>query len=419
MRDLAATVRLAPHLPGTLLVRRHRGELYVRVSAEEGDPSRIWVSSEWHEMESFLPGVLVFSELRQLRLWLREQMLNAVLRTLDDLPRVTVRVSGLALVRQLWDRANDPEGRPLARPRQLVFRRLEDLRAWAGCVGSAPLPVLPDALVQPLESPRWRGRIMWAESTLVAEGVPGGLTVAPVLPLRAYLCRQLPQELTWGPALSLVTRPRTDPDARAAAETATAADQRFLESLRAATRLEVSSGRYAGLRIELRGTDCVRLTIALPEHIAEMPQDNCYAHWPASRAGAEILLDRMYGGRELYFSPDFDLQTWDDALTWHPVVRCQRERGGGHSVCIADSALSLARSMAASEVDDPGRVVAETLVCLRRGMVYGVHSRLPGPVYNPYESVLDVDHPPYPILDGKKARQLAAERNLEIVGWNW
>ena len=419
MRGLASMVRLAPHLPGTLLVARRSGELHVRVASDEDDPSRTWGSSEWFEMEPLFPGVLVVSELRQLRLWLRQQLLSAVLQTLDDLPRVAVRVSGLTLVRQVWERANDPEGQPRETQKRTVFRSLEDLRTWAGSVGSAPLPELPEEFARPLEAPRWRGRVMWAGSTLVSEGRPGGLNVTHVTPLRAHLCQQLSRELTWSPALGLVTRARPDPEDRDVTEAASAADPQFLQTLRDAGALEVSSGRYAGLRIELRQPDLVRLSIGIPEHVAEMPREDSFAHWPASRAGAEIRLDGTYGSRELYFFPDLRLRTWDRAMIWHPVVRCQRERDGGHVVCIAHSAHELARSMAADRVDDPGKVVAETLVCLRRAVLYGVNSHLPGPVYNPYETILEADRPPYPILKGEQAHQLARERNLEIVGWDW
>jgi hypothetical protein len=321
-------VRLAPHLPGTLLVRRRKGELCVRATPGEDDPSHAWSSPEWGEMDSGLPGVVAFSEPRQLRLWLRQQVLDAVLRTLDDLPRAALRVSGLTLVRSLWERANDPEGQTRGQRESTRFRSLEDLRTWAGSIGSAPLPTLPEALAHPLESPRWRGRVMWADSTLATEGVPGGLTVTRVTPLRAHLSQELSRELMWSPAVGLVTSARADPHARAAMETAAAADRGFLDILRNAGTLEVGSGRYGGLRIELRQPDLVRLTIALPEHIAEMPRENCYAHWPASRAGAEVRLDGAYGSRELYFLPDLRLRTWDRAMIWHPVVRCQRERDG-------------------------------------------------------------------------------------------
>jgi hypothetical protein len=72
----------------------------------------------------------------------------------------------------------------------------------------------------------------------------------------------------------------------------------------------------------------------------------------------------------------------------------------------------------ASRGRDLGTIAAEQLLVLREGIVYGVHSKLPGSVHQPYYRMLPPGAtPPYPVLDRRQAHDLARTKGLEIVPW--
>ncbi len=186
-----------------------------------------------------------------------------------------------------------------------------------------------------------------------------------------------------------------------------ALEQAFLERIRRGP-LRGEIAPYRGITLSLEPGGSLRAVVALPEHFAETAvepddQGRRYVRWPASTAGFELPLHGRTSLRPT-------LLTWDPAYQRHPTVRWEATSG---RVCIATSAQVVADELDSRGMGDAGLLLAETLLTLRNGVLYGV---LPGErCYHPYGE--SIPRGQVGSCSAADARRLAQERGIEIVRW--
>ncbi len=282
-------------------------------------------------------------------------------------------------------------------------RDRDTVALWAHCQRELPLPELPADVTRAVDAAGARARVHWVGSTLVVAR-PFDARRRPVTALRSSLKEQL-AGAAWKPlrelaALQAAGRVTEGPEGKAL-------ERAFLERIRQGPlRGEVAP--YQGITLSLEPGGSLRAVVTLPEHFAETAvepddQGRRYVRWPASTAGFELPLDGRTSLRPT-------LLTWDPAYQCHPTVRWEATSG---RVCIATSAQVVADELDSRGIGDAGLLLAETLLTLRNGMLYGV---LPGErYYHPYDE--SIPRGQVGSCSAADARRLAQERGVEIVRW--
>jgi hypothetical protein len=364
-----------------------------------------------------LPGTPVFSNLNEFRHHLRARLIETALDRSGTRHAATV-ILGPRLLRQIWERATNQNQVDQPRPELQESRRTEArVHQWARCIRRCPLPNLPRQLERFAAHGGWVGTVWYGEQGLVRVAHYEGKEVPRVHPLLPMLRDELEVDLSWMPLLKLACSRSTG----SAGQPAMSADERDLEFMRTLRRrgsLEVPSGPYQGYQIELVRSHRARLTVELPEHLAETPA-GVHVRWPQARAGVEIRLDLPTEiGRDGPPLP-YRFRTWSDRLRNHPVVG-QRGEDGGYSICISDSAEQLAYRMARFGNGAPEAIFLECLAHLRRGYLYGVGPSTNSGVHHPYHpEALSLRCPDsgYDLFTRQKAEEYAKRHGIEIVRW--
>jgi hypothetical protein len=325
--------------------------------------------------------------------------------------------TGLRLARAIGERITREATPP--RPKRNPLR----MQWWKHC--AAHLPPLPalEPLRPLLATSQWR-EVIWLNGKVAVWGASSAIQGAASLQETAQ--RELQQNLAFVPLLRLASEGVPAPDEQAEEQ----ADEAFLLKLRRERHLVGTVAPYECISIEYLASpgaggrsrghdgeapvgDCVRVLVDVPEHIAETSSLGTHVHWPRSTAGIQIPLDAETALPSGVLEYAFRFKVWGSELARHPVVSPR-----DLSVCIDNSAKIRAQQIA-TRGGDLGTSAAEQLLALREGIVYGVHSELPGAVHQPYHNMLPParQQPPYPLLNTREAQSLAQRKGLEIVPW--
>jgi hypothetical protein len=277
------------------------------------------------------------------------------------------------------------------------------LPLWERCQRELPALTLPDEIASRLGPTRRVSSGFWVEDHLVMTPLLLERR-ARVRPLHDALAEQL-SGCAWDPLRELVRLPAIG--VVTAGPHAPSLERRVLDRLRDGP-VTGTVAPYEGVSLTLEGSGRVSAQVTLPEHLVEtnVPHSGggfCHVRWPSGRVGYDFELGGCTSLRGVPVIRDVGYLN-------HPTVR--PEAGAGR-VCIGSSAQVIADELSAGGMSDVGVRLAETLLTLRNAMVYGV---LPGLRYHqPYESSLPRGH--LRVYSPDEARQLAAERGIELVPW--
>lgn len=180
-------------------------------------------------------------------------------------------------------------------------------------------------------------------------------------------------------------------------------DAQLVRHLRAAGAIRGTLAPYEDIRIEL-AEDKLRLSIRIPEHIADAAASGICAHWPEAQIKVSLVLGRSCHSRP----PVFEFAITDQAYAHHPLM------GAYGRICIGDSAQVVAHQLDDRRAD-AGLIAARSLLAARNAVVYGVTSD--ARVHQPYERTASLDPQAFRTLSHREARKIAAARRIEIVPW--
>lgn len=404
--DLATIQALVATLPLGVVFRRRGSTLLCQpADTSEAELVNLRPAAFASELERRcfsveLPGLDGLAE------WWRMRLLQGALER-SRVRAAGTSVSGLRLVRLLWERIAGVA--PEVETTVAEGDDRERFALWSRAIERCPAPAVPGFLRQ-LEDELREGAVAWIAGSLLYFDATRVVICHRVHTVHEVMAR----ELVGRPELRpLVTLARCRAAARAADPAAEhRRDLRLLGALTLHGTLRGSAPAYRALSIQAQAPAAARVLVALPEHLAETGQAGACAWWPAASAGFHVDFQRTF---DSMLPAEF--QTWSPGIAAHPLVSTKVTEQQGHAVCVADSTTLLGSRLAARFPGDAGRVAAEQLLCLRNGLLYGVHARLGTPVFQPYSKSVLAPGTRVPLLTRARAAAVARERRLELVPW--